>query len=73
MRYILACLCFIGAILASGPTLLLLRVAWKDRHLPNNHPDYAHVWGKKRLVYGVAAMFMALTTIMLWEAIQLLR
>ncbi len=73
MKTVFAIVLFVVAACALGPTCLLARVAWQDRKLTNNHPDYLRVWGGKRIVPFTMLGLIACDSLLIWGGVELLR
>lgn len=66
MKIILASVCAAGFLSSTCPAGLLLKVAWQDRKLAKNHPDYLRVWSGKKLPVIAAALLLFVSALFGW-------
>ncbi len=70
MRYFMAIVCGAAGLAFLGPVWKLIGIAWKDRALTSKHPDYAWVWGGKKIIYVGMAFFFVVSLAFFWSALQ---
>lgn len=68
MHYIISGFCFFAGVFFASPAALLAKIAWKDRKLPRDHPDYVGVWMGKKIVYVGILTLSLLSVAFLWGA-----